>query len=155
MDANVRAYLDKNHAASMITLRKNGSPHAVRVGIDLHGDKIWSSGTQTRLRTRHLRRDPRSTLFVFDAQEAGGWRWLTLECTVAILDGPDAAELNLGFFKAMQAAMTPAPPPGKLSWFGQPKTEKEFLQVMKDEQRLIYEFSIVRAYGMYGGMPTG
>ena len=100
-------------------------------------------------------RDPRSTLFVFDSQEAGGWRWLALECTVAILDGPDAAELNLGFFKAMQAALTPAPPPGKLSWFGQPKTEKEFLQAMKDEQRLIYEFSIARAYGMYGGVPTG
>lgn len=155
MDEQIRDYLSQNHAAAMITLRRNGSPHAVRVGIDLHGDKVWSSGTLTRARTKHLRRDPRSTLFVFDSQDAGGWRWLTLECTVTILDGPDAADLNLGFFKEMQAVMTPAPPPGKLSWFGQTKTEEEFLQAMRDERRLIYEFNIDRAYGMYGGMPTG
>jgi PPOX class probable F420-dependent enzyme len=155
MDADIRAYLEKNRAASMVTLRRNGTPHATRVGIGLHGDNIWSSGTETRVRTKHLRRDPRSTLFVFDSQEPGGWRWLTLECTVTILDGPDAAQLNLGFFKAMQSGMMPARPPGKLSWFGQTKTEEEFLQAMRDERRLIYEFNIDRTYGMYGGMPTG
>jgi hypothetical protein len=49
--------------------------------------------------------------------------------------------------------MTPPPEAGKLLWYGQPKTPEEFLQLMRDEQRLIYEFTIVRSYGMYGGMP--
>jgi PPOX class probable F420-dependent enzyme len=154
MDSDMQAFLAKNHGAAMITLRRNGTPHAVRVGIDLHGDKVWSSGTQARVRTKHLRRDPRATLFVFDSQEAAGWRWLTLECTVTILDGPAAADLNLVFFKSLQAQMTPPPEPGKLLWYGSPKSEDEFLQAMRDEGRLIYEFSIDRSYGMYGGLPT-
>lgn len=137
----------------MITLRRNGSPHAVRVGIDVRGDRVWSSGTRTRVRTMHLRRDPRATLFVFDSQEAGGWRWLTLECTVAVLDGDDAAELNLAFFRDLQAKTGQLPDDGKLLWFGQPKADAEFLQAMREEERLIYEFTIERAYGMYGAVP--
>jgi PPOX class probable F420-dependent enzyme len=151
MDADIRSFLEKNHAATMITLRKNGGAHAVRVGIGLHGDEVWSSGTQSRVRTKHLRRDPRATLFVWDSEPAG-WRWLTLECSVRILDGPDAPDLNLGFFRELQATMEPSPPPGKLLWNGQPKTEEEFLQAMRDEQRLIYEFTIERPYGMFGGL---
>jgi hypothetical protein len=63
MDEQIHNYLSQNHGAAMITLRRDGTPHAVRVGIDVIGDKVWSSGTQTRVRTRHLRRDPRSALF--------------------------------------------------------------------------------------------
>ena len=150
MEKDVRTFLEKNHGAAMITLRRNGMPHAVRVGVGLHGDRVWSSGTQSRARTNHLRRDPRATLFVFDSQEAGGWRWLTLECSVAILEGPDAPELNLAFFRSLQTGMEPEP--GKIMWFGQQKTEGEFLQAMRDEGRLIYEFTIERSYGMFGGM---
>ena len=76
MDDRIREYLEKQHSAAMTTLRPDGTPHIVRVGVALVNGKLWSTGTQTRVRTRHLRRDPRSTLFVFD----GEWRWLTLEC---------------------------------------------------------------------------
>ncbi len=95
MDEAIRAFLEQVHSASMVTLRRDGSAHAVRVGVALVDGKLWSSGTQTRLRTRHLRRDPRSTLFAFDSE----WRWLSLECTVTILDGPDAPEINLRLFE--------------------------------------------------------
>ena len=145
MDDRVRAFLEENHAAAMITLRPNGTPHAARVGVGLIDGKIWSSGTQQRVRTKHLRRDPRSTLFIFDNQ----FRWLALECTVTILDGPDAPQLNLRLFQTLQQSMTPAPSPGRIMWFGQEKTIDEFLKTMGEEQRLIYEFGIARAYGMY------
>ncbi|RLT26662.1 MAG: hypothetical protein DWI48_05685 [Chloroflexi bacterium] len=46
MDDAVRAYLEKNHAAAMITLRADGTPHAARIGVALVGDKLWSSGNQ-------------------------------------------------------------------------------------------------------------
>jgi hypothetical protein len=129
----------------MITVRPDGTPHAVRVGVGLVDGKLWSSGTQKRKRTQYLRRDPRATLFVFDAQ----WQWLTLECRVHFLEGLDAPELNLRFFKGMQAHMAG----GKLTWFGREVTEEELLQIMRDEQRLIYEFDVQRAYGMFGEIP--
>jgi len=150
MDDRVRAFLEENHSAAMITLRPNGTPHAARVGVGLIEGKLWSSGTRQRVRTKHLRRDTRSTLFVFDSHsESTAWRWLALECTVTILDGPDAPDLNLRLFQTLQQSMTPAPKPGHVMWFGQDKTIDEFLKTMVEEQRLIYEFSIARAYGMY------
>jgi pyridoxamine 5'-phosphate oxidase-like protein len=128
----------------MITLRRDGSAHAVRVGVALVDDKIWSSGTADRVRTRHLRRDPRATLIVF----ASGREALSIDATVNILEGPDVPELSWKLFSVMQRAMTPAPPPGHLMWFGKPKTREEFLQAMIDERRLIYEFDVTREYGL-------
>jgi PPOX class probable F420-dependent enzyme len=143
MDERARTYLAEQHSAAMTTLRKDGTPHVVRVGIALVDDKIWSSGTQTRARTKHLRRDPRSTLFVFD----GEWRWLTLECRVTILDGPEAPQLNLRLFQVMQQGMDV--PAGQINWYGRALSHEEFLKTMAQEQRLIYEFDVVRMYGMY------
>jgi len=145
MDDRVRAFLEENHSAAMITLRPDGAPHAARVGVGLIDGKLWSSGTKGRVRTKHLRRDPRSTLFVFDSQ----YRWLALECAVAILDGPDAPALNLRLFQTLQQSMTPAPSAGHVMWFGQEKTIDEFLRTMVEEQRLIYQFEVTRSYGMF------
>lgn len=89
-----------------------------------------------------------STLFVFEQGQVT-YRWLTLECNVRILDGPDAPDLNIKLFRVMQEGIVA---PGKLNWFGQEKTEEEFRQAMIDEGRLIYEFEVLRAYGMYGGL---
>jgi PPOX class probable F420-dependent enzyme len=148
MDKSMRAFLEQHHSAAMVTLRADGTPHVARVGMALVDGRIWSSGTQTRVRTKHLRRDPRSTLFVLDSE----WRWLGAECTVTILDGPDAPDLNLRLFQVMQQGMPV--PPGQINWFGRMMSHEEFLQAMIQEQRLIYEFNIVRAYGMYGGLPS-
>jgi hypothetical protein len=81
--------------------------------------RLWSSGTQDRVRTSRLRRDPRCTLFVFDQQ----FSWLTLETTVALLEGPEAAAQNLWLFRVMQNR-----PSGSLSWFGGELDEASFLQ---------------------------
>ena len=68
--------------------------------------------------------------------------WLALETTVTILDGPDAPEMSMRLFREMQGR-----PSGPLSWFGGELDEEAFLQAMADEQRLIYEFEVQRAYG--------
>ena len=132
----------------MTTLRGDGTAHSVRIGVGMVDGKLWSSGTQTRVRSKHLRRDPRSTLFVFDSE----WQWLTLECTVTILDGADAPQLNLRLMEEFQREMPSEP--GQINWFGQNMTHEQFFETMIQEQRLIYEFDIVRAYGMYGAMPA-
>jgi PPOX class probable F420-dependent enzyme len=131
-------FLSRNRSAAMITIGADGLPKAVRVGVAIVDGKLWSSGTQDRLRTRRLRRDPRCTLFVFDP----GYFWLGLETTAEILDGPDAADHNVRLFREMQGR-----PDGPLSWFGGDYDEDRFRQLMVDERRLIYEFHIERSYG--------
>jgi len=126
-----REFLTKHHAAAMITLRADGMPHAARVGVGLVDGKLWSSGRQGRVRTKHLRRDPRCTLFVLGSAEA--WSWLALETTVTILDGPDAPQQNLALYRVLA---------------GEPEDLDEYLQAMKTEERLIYEFEISRSYGL-------
>ena len=139
----MRAFLERYHSAAMTTLRADGTPHVARVGVALVDGQVWSSGTQTRLRTKYLRRDPRSTLFVFDAE----FRWIALESRVTILDSPDAPELNLRLFQLMQQGMDV--PEGQINWFGRTISHEEFLKTMVEEQRLIYELEIIRFYGMY------
>ena len=137
-----RTFLEKNHSAAMTTLRADGTPHVVRVGVAVVDGKIWSSGVPGRLRTEHLRRDPRSTLFVFDA----GFGYLTIEARVRILDGPDAPALNVRLFEVMQA---PREDTSLLRWNGQPLAYDAFLAAMEAEQRLIYEFEPRRSYGLF------
>lgn len=148
LDPRALAFLETNQAAAMITLRRDGSPHSVRVGVYPVDGKLWSSGTQTRLRTKHLRRDPRSTLFVYPTT-SDDYRWLALDCEVTILDGPDAPALNLQLMQAFQSRLPEPPPAGHVQWFGRNLTTEEFLAQMVEEQRLVYEFTVNRAYGMY------
>ena len=136
MDERQRDFIDQHSSAAMITLRPDGSPHAVRVAVGLIDGKLWSSGTETRRRTQFLRRDPRATLFVFDDT----WRWLALETTVTLIEGPDVPELSLRFFQHLQRNLSPAPSPGHVLWYGQEKTVDDFLRIMVEEQHLIYQF---------------
>jgi PPOX class probable F420-dependent enzyme len=115
----------------MVTLKRDGTPHVARVGVGLVDGRLWSSGTKGRIRTAHLRRDPRSTLFVFDTQNA--WHWLALETKVMILEGPDAPQLNLALYRALR---------------GEPDDVEEYLRAMVEEERLIYEFEILHSYGL-------
>jgi PPOX class probable F420-dependent enzyme len=132
MDQKVRQFLEQHHSAIMVTLKADGTPHVARILAGLVNGKLWSSGTQTRLRTTFLRRDPRATLCVLD--DSNPYRWLGLETTVRILDDADAPQHNLALYRVLA---------------GEPKDLDEYLQAMVNEQRLIYEFHITRAYGQY------
>ena len=88
MDERVRVFLELHHAAVMATLRRDGMPHVARIAVGLVDGRLWSSGTRTRVRTRHLRRDPRATLCVLD--ERNRYAWLGLETRVMVHDGPCA-----------------------------------------------------------------
>src|SRR4029078_11198406 len=84
LSARAQAFLEANRSAGRVPPRRDVSAHAVRVGVALVDGKVWSSGTQDRVRTRHLRRDPRATLFVFGK----GYEGLTFEEMVRILEAP-------------------------------------------------------------------
>jgi len=133
-------FLSANHSAAMITVGSDGVAKVARVGVAVIDGRLWSSGTEDRVRTKRLRQDPRCTLYVHD----NAFGFLALESTVTILDGPDAAELNLRLFRLMQAK-----PTGPLSWFGGELEEDDFLARMRAEQRLIYEFEPTHTYGLH------
>lgn len=134
-----KAFLESEHGAAMITTSADGVAHAVRVGIVLIDGKIWSSGVPDRKRSLRLRHDPHCTFFVFDK----GYKFLTLEGTVRILEGDGVPELSVRLFRAMQHRSD-----GDLAWFGKEMRVEAFKQAMAAEQRLIYEMDITRAYGM-------
>ena len=134
------AFLEKNHSAAMITTTADGTPKVARVGVAVIDGRLWSSGTNDRVRTKRLRRDPRCTLYVHD----NAFGFLAIESTVTILDGSDATDLSLRLFRVMQGK-----PTGPLSWFGGEFEDNEFLARMKAEQRLIYEFEPHHTYGLH------
>ena len=135
-----RAFLEANRTAAMITVGADGRAKAARVAVGLVDDRLWSSGTADRVRTRRLRRDPRCTLYVHDSRFA----FMTLETSVTILEGPDIPARSVRLFRVLQDR-----PSGPLAWMTGELEEEAFLQAMLDEQRLIYEFEVHRTYGLY------
>jgi PPOX class probable F420-dependent enzyme len=143
-DDKTRTFLEKHHAAAMATVRANGLPHVVRVGVALVNGKLWSSGVPDRVRNRHLRRDPRASLYVPEQ----GYGYLTIEAGVTILEGPDVPDLSVALFRTMQAGMPGITTPGNLFWGRVEVTPDQFRQAMLNEHRLIYEFHPTRTYGL-------
>lgn len=132
MDEKVRAFLAEHHGAVMATLKKDGRPHLARVAVGLVDGKLWSSGTQDRIRTNHLRKDPRCTLMVLDATTP--YRWMALETLVDIIEGDQAVDSNLALYRAIA---------------GEPDDLQEYREAMAKEERLVYQFNIQRSYGMF------
>ena len=132
MDEKVRSFLEKNHSAIVSTLKKDGTPHVARISVGLVDGKLWSSGTDDRVRTGHLQRDPRATLCVLD--DSNRYSWLGLECDVEILDGPERVDQNLALYRVLA---------------GEPDDLQEYREAMVKEKRLIYEFRVKKAYGSY------
>ena len=140
LDEKAAAFLENNHSAAMTTLRPDGSPHTVRIGLALVDGRLWSSGTRGRVRTKHLRSDPRCSLFVFDA----AFSYLVLDTTVTILEGGAAIDESVKMFRLMQGR-----PSGPLQWFGGEHSEEDFRAILVGEGRLIYEFDVLKSYGLF------
>lgn len=136
-----RSFIEANPSCAMITVGSDGMAKPARAGLGFVGDRLVSSGTEDRVRTRRLRRDLRCTVFVFEA----GYGWLGLEADVSILTGPEAIDLTVAFFRAIQHR-----PDGPLSWFGGEFAESEFRARMEQEGRILYEFEVTKAYGLVG-----
>jgi PPOX class probable F420-dependent enzyme len=132
MDEQVRDFLERHHSAIMATTKKDGRPHLARVSVGLVDGKLWSSGTRDRVRTNHLKRDPRCTLMVVDGSNP--YSWMALETTVQLLDGDDAVDNNLALYRVLA---------------GEPDDLQEYREAMVAEKRLIYEFHIEGSYGQF------
>jgi hypothetical protein len=133
------SFIEANPSAAMITLAADGTAKAVRVSVAIVDGKLWSTGTVDRARTRRLRDDPRSTLFVFESNH--GYR--SLETTVTIIDGQAGIDANVRLFRALRHR-----PQGPINFFGTEYDEDAFRAVLANDGRIVYEFDVVRSSGI-------
>ena len=79
------AFWRERHLCSVTTLRADGSPHVVPMGIALApaGDVAWGITSGTSRKVAHLRADPRIAVSQVD-----GRRWSTIEGTAEVLEDP-------------------------------------------------------------------
>jgi hypothetical protein len=148
VDDRLRAFIERHPDAAMITCRPDGTAHMARIELGVVDGRIQSSGAPSLVRNRHVRRDPRCSLFVFGPHPD----WVGLETEVTVLDGDDAPERLVAL---MQARHGDAAPPGSV--LGHDETlgrdrlypVDEYIRSVREEHRLIYEFEVKRAYGNY------
>jgi PPOX class probable F420-dependent enzyme len=124
-----RAFLEANHSAVMATVDDLGRAHAVPVLCALIGEELWSSGTDRRVRTRHLEARPYATLTVLTR---GFWgEWLTVGGPVEIRR--DArVEDNLRLYRVATGR--------------DPADLDEYRAAMVAERRLVYVLTPERVY---------
>jgi PPOX class probable F420-dependent enzyme len=81
------AFWREGHLCAVTTLRRDGSPHVVPMGIAL-GDDVdlaWGITSGTSRKVAHLRADPRIAV-----NQVDGRRWSTIEGTVEVLEDPES-----------------------------------------------------------------
>lgn len=148
MDDVIKDFVNRYPDAAMITRRKDGTAHMARIEVAIVDGRLWSSGSPTLVRTRNLRRDPRCSLFVFGPHPY----WMGLETEVTMLDGPDAPDLHVRLMRETHGDSAPAGTVlGHDDALGRdrPYPLDEYIEDIRAKQRLIYEFSVRRAYGNY------
>jgi hypothetical protein len=148
LEDKIKNFVRRHPDAAMITTRKNGTTHMARVEVAIVDGRLWSSGSPSLVRTGNLRRDPRCSLFVFGPHP----HWIGLETEVTLLDGPDAPDLHVRLMQARHGDNAPAGTVlGHDDALGRdrPYPLDEYIEQIRAEQRLIYEFSVRRAYGNY------
>ena len=67
-----RSFLETHHSAAMATMGCDGTPRMVRVGVALIDGKLWSSGTQDRVRTARLRVNSSAAPYSFSMMVGDG-----------------------------------------------------------------------------------
>jgi PPOX class probable F420-dependent enzyme len=83
----VRALIDGKNFATVATLDPDGGPQTSVVWIGLDGGDLVFSATEDRRKVRNLRRDPRASVSITDAENP--YRHTQLRGTVTITPDPD------------------------------------------------------------------
>jgi len=148
MNERIATFIEGHPDAAMITLRPDGTSCMARIELAIVDGRIWSSGRPGLVRTGNLRRDRRCSLFVFGPHPV----WVGLETEVTMLDGPDAPNLHVRLMRARHKDTAPAGIiMGHDDKLGHDRaySEDEYLEHIRTEQGLIYQFEVLRAYGNY------
>jgi PPOX class probable F420-dependent enzyme len=88
LSAGMLAFLAERHLATLTTLRPDGSPHVVAVGVTYDAStgtaRVITSGASAK--ARHVRDGQRRVAVC----QVDGRRWVTLEGTAMVRDDPES-----------------------------------------------------------------
>lgn len=132
------SFVRDNDRGVLVTLRRNGLPQLSNIMyVPDENDVIGISVTESRAKTKNLRRDPRASLYV---TRADFYAYVVLEGTVALSAvATDPGDSVVDALVAMYRMARGEHP----DW-------EEFRQAMVDEGRVLARFRADRAYGMLG-----
>ena len=127
---------DKQHGV-LITLKADGRPQSSNIAYTVHGGVILISVTDSRAKTKNLRRDPRATLHV---NRDDFWAYAVVEADVELTpiatDPNDAtADQLVEYYRAVA---------------GEHDDWDAYRRAMVDDGRLLLKLHPTHAYGMLG-----
>jgi PPOX class probable F420-dependent enzyme len=127
---SARSFLKNHNGGILATLKRDGRPQLSNVLYLLDEDgRIKVSVTQTRAKTRNLRRDPRATLHV---QGRDWYEFMVVDGTAELIEGPGVGEALRDLYRKLR---------------GEHPDWAEYDAAMIKDQRLVLAISISHAYG--------
>ena len=133
------AFITDRHQGVLTTIRANGRPQLSNIIYAAGGDGLLRiSVTETRAKTKNLRRDPRASLYV---PGDTFWSYVVVEAAVDLSPvttepGDATAEELVALYRQVQ---------------GEHPDWEEYRRAMIDQGRLVARLRPERAYGMLGG----
>ncbi len=125
-----RQFLKVRHDGILVTIKRDGRPQLSNILYFLDEDgRLKISVTQTRVKTRNLRRDPRASLHV---QGRDRYEYLVAEGTALLIEGDALAEALRHYYRKVR---------------GEHPDWADYDTAMVREQRLLLSISVERAYG--------
>jgi PPOX class probable F420-dependent enzyme len=136
--ADALAFVRENDRGVLVTLRRDGLPQLSNIMyVPDENDLIGISVTESRAKTKNLRRDPRAFLHV---TRADFFAYVVLEGTVTLSSvatepGDSVVDALVDMYRTAR---------------GEHPDWDEFRQAMVDEGRVLVQLRAKRAYGMLG-----
>jgi PPOX class probable F420-dependent enzyme len=127
-----RGFLRQHRHGVLATIHRDGRPQLSNILYVLDEDdgRIKISVTQTRVKTRNLRRDPRAALHV---QGRDAYEYVVAEGNAELAEGEGLADKLRDYYKKAR---------------GEHPNWAEYDAAMIAEQRLLVSMSIEHAYGL-------
>lgn len=134
-DAALRRLLESNQKGVLVTIKRDGRPQLSNIIYVMTDDLVRISVTDTRAKTRNLRRDPRASLYVTSEDF---WSYVVVEgdaelSPVAADPHDDTVEELVEVYRKMR---------------GEHPDWDEYRATMVKDQRLVVRLPVSRLYGM-------
>ena len=123
-----RAFIRQHHRGVLSTVRADGRPQmsAISVSVDDEGRPAIST-REAAYKVRHVRADPRVSLFVVSDDF---WNWIQVDGTATVVPLPEAMEGLVSLYRSIA---------------GEHPDWDEYRQAMQDQHRVILRIDIERA----------
>jgi len=124
-----RDFIRQHHHAVLATTRRDGRPQMslVACAVDDDGQVVVSS-RETAMKTHNLRRDPQTSLCVFEDSFFGGW--VQVDGSAVVVALPDAMEGLVAYYRSVS---------------GEHPDWDDYRAVMERDRRVLLRISIERA----------